>query len=398
MGYPGPEGPPGCPGPEGPPGCPGKPGPMGPPGCPGPQGKPGRPGPMGPPGCPGPEGPEGPPGPPGCPGPMGPPGCPGKDGEPGEPGPMGPPGQRGPQGCPGPIGPRGCQGEPGPMGPPGCPGKDGEPGEPGPMGPPGCPGPQGKPGRPGLPGCPGPQGRPGKDGKPGKDGSFADTTTCFCVRQMTHVLEQISRLYDRYIIKVTLDSGKSYNGRPGCVKGGLFALRTGKGTVALSICHVAAVRVSGAVYQNCITYLREPCPLPEGCDTRCVESIRAYLPVGTKVEEIKVGEESLTLNSIVRKSPYGMVVTVAYHDSHPVFISACKIELIDKKEPKDPCGKQEPPKLFEAKPFTGEPFDGGASEHDASEEESYASYEEPFSGDGEDTDEGSSAETFEQEN
>ncbi len=207
----------------------------------------------------------------------------------------------------------------------------------GPTGPTGPTGPAG-----GATGPTGPQGMPGPTGPTGATGpagSNANSASCFCVDQMRNVIEQIIALYPNDNIIVAMESGNNASGRPGSLipgpnnnpTSGLFQLINNQGTPeeALSICRIASINITSSTYNDTITYLPAPDPLPTGCDANCETAIRSYLPVGTPSVDINSGGQTVAQGTIL-KSEYGMVVVVGNDNSNPTFVSLCKAEIINK--------------------------------------------------------------------
>lgn len=178
--------------------------------------------------------------------------------------------------------PTGVTGPTGPMGLPGIPGATGPTG---PMGLPGVPGATGPTGPMGLPGI------PGVTGPTGPAGSNANTTSCFCVDQMRNIIQQIITLYPSDNLIIAMESGNNASGRAGSLlpapnnnpNSGIFQLVNAQGVPeeAVSICRIASIRITSSTYNENITYLPAPNPLPTGCDANCEVAIRSYLPVGT---------------------------------------------------------------------------------------------------------------------
>ena len=96
---------------------------------------------------------------------------------------------------------------------------------------------------------------------------------------------------------------------------------------ALSICRIAAVRITSAEYNDAITYLPEPSPAPSGCNADCEAAVRSYLPVGTTGASINAGGQTVA-NGRVLINEFGVVVIVGNENSNPTFVSTCKAEVI----------------------------------------------------------------------
>ena len=62
---------------------------------------------------------------------------------------------------------------------------------------------------------------------------------------------------------------------------------------AISLCRIAAIRITSTTYNQAITYLPAPNLVPAGCNTNCENAIRTYLPVGTTGVEINAGGQTV---------------------------------------------------------------------------------------------------------
>ena len=156
---------------------------------------------------------------------------------------------------------------------------------------------------------------------------------------MRNILQQIITLYPNDNIVVSMESGNNASGRPGTLlpppntnpNAGLFQLINNQGVPAeaLSICRIAAVRITSAVYNDNITFLPAPSPSPEGCGADCQNAIRSYLPVGTSGVAINAGGQTVGQGTVLQNE-FGMVVLVGNNNSDPTFVSTCKAEIITK--------------------------------------------------------------------
>ena len=136
-----------------------------------------------------------------------------------------------------------------------------------------------------------------------------------------------------------MDSGNNVSGRLGSLlpapntnpNAGLLQLVNNQGVPqeAVSICRIAAVRITSATYNNNITYLPAPTPVPTGCSANCEAAVRSYLPVGTTSVDIKAGGQTVGQGTVL-KNEFGMLVLVGSNNSDPTFISSCKAEIISK--------------------------------------------------------------------
>lgn len=218
-----------------------------------------------------------------------------------------------------------------------CFGPTGATGPTGPTGPSG--GPTGPTGPTGSTGATGPTGPTGPTGATGPAGSNANSAACFCVDQMRNVIQQIITLYPNDNLIIAMESGNNASGRPGSLlpgpnnnpNSGLFQLVNNQGTPeeAISLCRIASITITSSTYNNAITYLPAPDPLPTGCDANCEAAIQTYLPVGTTNVDINAGGQTVAQGDVLI-SEYGMVVIVGNNNSNPTFVSLCKAEIINK--------------------------------------------------------------------
>lgn len=155
---------------------------------------------------------------------------------------------------------------------------------------------------------------------------------------MRNVLNQIIQLYPTSTIVVSMESGNNASGRAGSLlpppnnnpNAGLLQLTNNQGVPqeAVSLCRIAAVRITSATYNNAITYLPAPVPAPEGCGADCQNAIRSYLPVGTAGVDINAGGQTVAQGTVIANE-FGMVVLVGPNNSDPSFVSTCKAEIIN---------------------------------------------------------------------
>ena len=131
---------------------------------------------------------------------------------------------------------------------------------------------------------------------------------------MRNVLRQIIQLYPTDTVIVSMESGNNASGRPGALlpapntnpNAGLLQLTNNQGVAqeAVSICRIAAIRITSAKYNNDITYLPAPVPAPEGCGADCEAAIRAYLPVGTTGVNVKAGGQTVAQGTVLKNSAF----------------------------------------------------------------------------------------------
>lgn len=153
---------------------------------------------------------------------------------------------------------------------------------------------------------------------------------------MRNIIRQIINFYPNNTIIITMESGSTVMGRPGVLlpgpntnpNAGLLQLVNNQccAQEAVSLCRIASIRVTDAVYNNAITYLPGPSPMPGGCGADCQNAIREYLPVGTTCAEISSGGQTVAQGTVL-KNEFGMLV-LACGDNNPTFVSTCKAEII----------------------------------------------------------------------
>ena len=126
-------------------------------------------------------------------------------------------------------------------------------------------------------------GRIGPTGPTGPTGSMENSASCFCVNQMRNVIQQIIELYPEDNLVIAMESGDNVSGRPGSLlpgpdtnpDSGLFQLVNNQGVPeeAVSLCRIASITIESSTYNDAITYLPVPSPLPTGCDSNCETEI-----------------------------------------------------------------------------------------------------------------------------
>ena len=327
---------------RGPKGDKGDTGPMGPTGNTGITGSTGITGATGSIGNTGPTGPSGSTGATGPTGNTGITGATGATGSIGITGATGPTGATGNSGITGATGPTGQDGIPGPTGNTGLAGATGPTGNTGitgatgPTGNTGITGATGPTGNTGVTGATGPTGNTGFTGPTGPE---AVSIGCACVQQMRNVIEQLITLYPTDNVVVSMESGNNASGRLGSLlpapnsnpNAGLLQLVNAQGVPqeAISLCRIAAIRITSATYNEAISYLPAPSPLPTSCDANCESAVQSYLPVNTTNVSINAGGQTVGQGT-VHVNAFGMVVLVSNGNSDPTFVSTCKTEIITK--------------------------------------------------------------------
>ena len=158
---------------------------------------------------------------------------------------------------------------------------------------------------------------------------------CYCVEQTRNVIEQITRLYPNNQLFITLDSGDAVIGTPGEIrlgpngKSGVFELITTQENITqlLSICSIDTITVNNAVYNEQITYLPEPEPLPTDCKADCDSAIRDALPVGTENVSIITNTQISLQGNVIVNEP-GMIVLQNPERNNITFVSSCSIDVM----------------------------------------------------------------------
>ena len=264
----------------------------------------------------------------------------------------GPTGPTGPTGATGATGNTGATGPTGPIGPTGATGvgltgvtgptgATGNTGATGATGNTGATGPTGATGI-GITGAMGPTGATGSTGATGATGATGPASVsigCTCVEQMRNLIRQLIQLYPTENVIVSMESGNNASGRLGSLlpgpntnpNAGLLQLVNAQGVAqeALSLCRIAAIRLTSATYNNAITYLPAPVPAPTGCDADCEAAVRSDLPVGTTSVSINAGGQTVA-NGTVLRNEFGLVVITGHNSCNPAFVSTCKTEIITK--------------------------------------------------------------------
>ncbi len=162
-----------------------------------------------------------------------------------------------------------------------------------------------------------------------------DNCECYCVEQMTNIIEQIRRLYPDSQLFITLDDGDAVIGTPGEItlgpngKSGIFELITSQGDIRqlISICSIDTITINSATYNEAITYLPEPDPLPTDCCADCIYTIRDALPVGTEGVSIVTNDQLTSQGNVVVNEP-GMIVLENTERNNITFVSPCRIDVM----------------------------------------------------------------------
>lgn len=156
----------------------------------------------------------------------------------------------------------------------------------------------------------GPTGPTGPTGATGPAGSNANIVSCFCVDQMRNVIQQLITLYLDDNVIIAMESGNKTSGRLGSLLPGpdsnpnseLLELVNNQGVPqeAVSLCRIASITITSSTYNDAITFLSAPSPVPEGSDANYENAIRTYLPVGTTGVEINAGGQTVANGSVIR--------------------------------------------------------------------------------------------------
>lgn len=165
--------------------------------------------------------------------------------------------------------------------------------------------------------------------------SNEDNYDCFCVEQMRNVVEQITRLYPDNQLFITLNGGDAVVGRPGKVrlgpigKSGIFEIITDTevGSQFVSICSIDTITINNATYNDQITYLPEPEPIPTNCKYDCENAVRDALPVGTTGVNIITNTQIQAQGNVIVNEP-GIVVLETPERNNITFVSTCRVDII----------------------------------------------------------------------
>ena len=184
-------------------------------------------------------------------------------------------------------------------------------------------------------GATGPTGLTGMQGNTGPEGTMGDTSLCFSIAQLSNVIAQLMVLYPSSVMSVFTTNLNVVTGTPSQLyispegsDAGLFILINGSAQFeAIPLLAITALYAgNGTVYDESITYLTPPDPLPEGCDTDLITAVHDYLPVSTDVL-IQLGVTTQA-SGLVYKNEYGILVLSDGAGNTPVFISVTKIARI----------------------------------------------------------------------
>jgi hypothetical protein len=195
-------------------------------------------------------------------------------------------------------------------------------------------GPQGPAGPIGPQGVQGPAGSQGIQGPAGSQGSMGDTSYCFSVSQLSYTLSQLINFYPDSTWTVYVSSLYSATGvpdhlytSPDSSDAGFLILFDGAQYESIPLLAITAIYVGdGTVYNNSISYLTPPSPLPSGCDTDLIAAVYSYLPILTDVS-ILLGP-SVQASGLVYKNEYGLLVLADVDGNTPIFIAPSKIQVI----------------------------------------------------------------------
>ncbi|HMM23037.1 MAG TPA: hypothetical protein PKA10_20200 [Selenomonadales bacterium] len=161
------------------------------------------------------------------------------------------------------------------------------------------------------------------------DGGTTDTMGCFAVSQLANILSQMITAYSTTTWTVFSSSLASYSGTPLDLytspnangPGILRLLDVNNNYEALPIAQITAIYPGdGTVYDPAFTFLSPPVPLPPGCDTDMIAAVQSYLPLGTPVDEIRLGP-AITASGEIYRNEYGVLVLSDADGNTPVFIA-----------------------------------------------------------------------------
>lgn len=162
-----------------------------------------------------------------------------------------------------------------------------------------------------------------------------NSADCYCVEQMTNIIEQIIDLYPDSQLFITLEGSDTVVGRPGEIrlgpngKSGTFELIiTPEGeTQLVSICSISTITINNATYNEQITYLPAPEPAPTDCKYDCENAIRDALPVGARGVNIITDNQTQSQGNVIVNVP-GMIVIETPTRNSITFVSTCRIDVV----------------------------------------------------------------------
>jgi hypothetical protein len=163
-----------------------------------------------------------------------------------------------------------------------------------------------------------------------------DTTSlCFSYAQLAHVIEQLITIYPESVMSVFTTNVNTVIGTPYQLYASpdgdneaIFILTDELGQFqAVPITLITAIYVGDdTLYDDNITYLTPPSPLPKGCDTDIIAAIRDYLPISTEV--IMQMGVTIEASGAIYKNEYGILVLSDEEGNTPIFIPVIHIARI----------------------------------------------------------------------
>ncbi len=143
----------------------------------------------------------------------------------------------------------------------------------------------------------------------------AQSMACFAVAQFTNFLSQMIVAYPSTTWTVYSQSLASFSGTPldlytspnASAPGILRLFDSSSAYEALPISHITAIYPGdGTVYDPSFTFLPNPEPLPQACDTDLIAAIQSYLPLGTSVS-LNLGP-NISASGDVYRNEYGLLI------------------------------------------------------------------------------------------
>ena len=163
----------------------------------------------------------------------------------------------------------------------------------------------------------------------------APSSQCFSMAQLAHVIEQLTVLYPTSVMSVfttnlNVVTGTPYQlyASPDAQGAGIFILINSNNQYeAIPLLAITAIYAGdGTTYQESITYLTPPTPLPDDCALNLSAAVRDYLPISTDVL-IQLGVTTQA-TGLVHKNEYSVLVLSDETGSTPIFISVPQIVRI----------------------------------------------------------------------
>ncbi|QIB70012.1 hypothetical protein Ami103574_12205 [Aminipila butyrica] len=166
----------------------------------------------------------------------------------------------------------------------------------------------------------------------GQENRTETSMTCFAMRQLANLLEQMITAYGSSTWSVFMNTLPSYSGQPidlyqapGAAGPWFLRLLDGGGSYqALALGNLNAVYPGeGTVWDPAFTFLPLPEPVPEGCDADAAFGVVSYVPVGTDLS-MNMGPNVSASGRVYRNEP-GVLVLSDDDGNTPIVVSSLRI-------------------------------------------------------------------------